>query len=166
MTQLETALAHWRDVERRVNALARGTPEHAAAEAQCNEAQAAYAQLVEKNASTRGHGSEWSDVPLAGARQQLVLDGDGHWTGVVTAARRVIAQGQRPWYGVLYNTQPDGTYRVVVSELPNISLVVTGRKGMERAVRARIALVLDVAEDSFDLTFQIRPWRRRPAVSE
>jgi hypothetical protein len=153
MTQLETALAHWRDAERRVDALPHGTPEHAAAEAECNKAQAVYARLVERNASTRGHGShQWTDVPFAGVRQRLVLDGEGGWSGIVTAAQRVIAQGQRPWYSVQYSRQPDGTYRVVVSDLPNVALVVTGRKGIERAVRERIALVLDVGVDDFDLT--------------
>jgi hypothetical protein len=41
-----------------------------------------------------------------------------------------------------------------VSELPNVDVRVTGRKGLEGAVRARIALVPDVGEDDFNLTVQ------------
>ncbi|MBA2314073.1 MAG: hypothetical protein H0V87_01690 [Chloroflexi bacterium] len=87
----------------------------------------------------------------------MISENDGYWRSVVEAARRVIAKGERPWYGARYGRQLDGTYRAVVAELPNVSVVVTGRKGIEAALRARIALVLDVDEEAFDLTVRGYP---------
>ena len=87
----------------------------------------------------------------------MIAENDRYWNAVLEAARRAIAQGERPWYGATYCREPDGSYEVVVTELPNVSLRVTGRKGVEAAVRARIALVLDVAEDAFELSVKGYP---------
>lgn len=91
----------------------------------------------------------------------MIAEGDRYWSSVVDAARRAIAQGDRPWYGARYCRKPDGTYHVVVAELPDVSLTVTGRKGVEAAVRARIALVLGVPEDAFELSVKGYPRARR-----
>jgi hypothetical protein len=87
----------------------------------------------------------------------VIAENDRHWMTVIDAARRAIAQGERPWYGATYCRERDGSYQVVVEELPNVSLIVTGRKGVEAAVRARIALVLDVPEDAFELSIKGYP---------
>ena len=70
-----------------------------------------------------------------------------------------MAQGQRPWFGARYCREANGSYRVTVGELPDVDIAVTGRKGIDRAVRARIALVLDVGVDDFDVTVQGVPKR-------
>jgi hypothetical protein len=90
----------------------------------------------------------------------MIAESDRYWSSVVEAARRAIAQGDRPWYGARYCREPDGSYQVVVAELPDVSLSVTGRKGVEAAVRARIALVLGVPEDAFDVTVKGYPKTR------
>lgn len=93
----------------------------------------------------------------------MIAETDRNWHGVVDAARRSTAQGERPWFGARYCRETDGTYRATVSDLPNVDIHVTGRKGVEGAVRPRIALVLDVGVDDFDLTVQGLQQPRRPS---
>ena len=60
MHDIQTTLARWRAAERRFGAAAPGSPGHAMAEQECNEAHAAYERLVE-GSSVRRDGLDDTD---------------------------------------------------------------------------------------------------------
>lgn len=77
------------------------------------------------------------------------------------AVREAMARGRRRTYHALYQTLADGVFCVTIAELPGVTIRSTGRKGVPLAARARIALELDVPEDSFDVATKLVRRRAR-----
>jgi hypothetical protein len=77
----------------------------------------------------------------------------GPRAATVGAHRRFVVHGERVTYRVSYRGS-DGGVRFSVRELPGVTGTTTGRKGLQRAARQRIALELDVAEDAFALVLE------------
>ncbi len=65
----------------------------------------------------------------------------------VQAARRMIAQGDRP--GCRLRPVQDGSW--AVDGLPGVSVIATGQRAALDAMRAAVAETLDVPADTFDL---------------
>jgi hypothetical protein len=103
---------------------------------------------------------------LATTRTPVVIGRDadgGEATSRARASRSLLAQGERPVFSVWYRPTEDG-YVVDLVDLP-ARIRVTGRKGIERAARDRIALELELPEDAFELNIRPLPRNRSRSAS-
>jgi hypothetical protein len=79
------------------------------------------------------------------------------------ARRRLLAEGERLVFNVWYRPTDDG-YDVNLVEL-GAHIKVTGRKGIERAARDRIALQLELPQQAFELNIRRMPRSRSSKAS-
>ena len=91
-------------------------------------------------------------------------DATGRWIGLDAALRKAredLARGRRPRFDVTVRRNADGSYSVSVLDVPEGVVSVTGRKGIDRAARSRIALLLELGEDDFDVMIDRTKGQRR-----
>ena len=136
-------LEAWRQAERELVAMDGGDGDRRSIEAEIARLRGEYQRLVEPRFHDAGN-------PDGDAR--LRTFGLGIPTSpLVQTPRQAIASGQRPLFEVQSRRERDGGYRISVPGLLAGAVRVTSRKGVEAAARARISLLLDVPEDSFDI---------------
>ena len=92
--------------------------------------------------------------PSASAEDRDVHPSDDPYARVTRSARSIIATGGRPSYTVQYQPDDGGALVASVDEIPGLRIQVAGRKGVEKAAKGWIALLLELPEDEFDVIIQ------------